>query len=302
MALLLFFLKNNYSQNVYYKIIKDDPKDVVNFSCNLDFFHLDCGFSQIDGSSINLGAWGHAMYKNMGGIDYSFRYGYLTFGKFSSDGKGLGNNLFLQPGVFYIFHKREKNARERLILESYSETYGNKTYIHSKFITVDNHIYKYKALRGGLYFKRGMANFLKESWLSSEGYLTNYVMLGMYGGICFGTTENVVAQTDNYGECGTTLHVRYCFDAFFIPVNNISFTSYSFNPFGGRFLMQILPAVTRKEKRKHGYSGIGRLAYELEIGYRPVDGIYLATTITIPIAKRLKVLGNTSNEPQRTSE
>ncbi|MCX8080778.1 MAG: hypothetical protein N3F09_06020 [Bacteroidia bacterium] len=298
MFLSLAALKLN-SQTITYKIVKDDPKDIANFSCNLDFFQFDVGFGQIDGVSFNLGAWGHVMYKQIGGIDYTLRYGYLTFSTLFGDGKALGKHINAQTGVFYIFHKKEKPSKERVVVQAISEEYEGKTYHYNKSLSIDNYIGKYKALRGGLYFNRGIADVYKKSILSVSGPLSNYFILGLYGGICFGTTKNIGIVSDKIAESGEARHNRFILDILFTPVQN---TGISINPFGGRLVYQMLPAISKKERRKGGYSILSRMALEFECGYRPVDGVFLAFTWSIPIARKLSVLGPTTSEPVRTSE
>jgi len=38
-------MQTSYSQQVNYKVLNDEPKNITNFSCNLDLAHMDVGFN-----------------------------------------------------------------------------------------------------------------------------------------------------------------------------------------------------------------------------------------------------------------
>lgn len=297
LILLCLGFKHYHAQEVNYKINNDEPKNITNFSCNLDLMHFDGGFNQIDGFSINAGLWGSGMFKHRLGVDYTFRYGWLTFGKLAD--KNLKANIYGQAGAFLIFHQKEKATRNKVVLKS-EDTYigGGKTATKVTYIMVPSTAWKYKALRGGLYFKRGVYRIDNDL---SPDELGNFYMLGAYGGICFGKGVKLSIQTDKYGIKGFATHSRVCLDVLITPVHNAPSGVTKLSPLGARFLWQTLPAVVRKEgKRKYNR----RIVVEAEAGYRLADGIFVACTIGIPITRNLSFLGKpqVDESTKRTAE
>lgn len=291
LGLLLFTSK---AQQVNYKIQNDEPKNINNFSCNIDLMHFDGGFNQFDGFSINAGVWGHGMFMHRLGVDYTARYGYFTFGRLSD--KNLKPNIYLQGGAFLIFHQRSKATSNRVVLKSEDLGYvgGGKTATKVTYIMVPSTAWKYKALRGGIYFKRGIYRIEDDI---NPDVLGNFYMLGAYGGICFGKGVKLSVQTDNYGVKGFAVHSRICFDALITPIHNAPSGVTKVIPIGGRFLWQTLPAIVRKDARKK-YNR--RVVVEVEAGYRLADGPYMACSIAIPISRNLNFLGK--QEPDKSTQ
>lgn len=279
------------SVSVNYKVSEDDPKNVPNLSVNIDLAHMDFG-GNIDGASFNCGIWGHALYKHRLGIDYTFRYGWLTFGK-TLGGKDLAANTNVQLGGMLVFAQRTKAKNLKVVLKSTKS--GN--YVTTTSLMVPATLYKYKALRGGLYYKRCMYDLKDVNDIDLEG---NYYTMGAYAGICFGSTAKMKIMTDNYGQKGTSFHIRTSLDVLLTPVNNVPSTLKHKLPIGGRLLIQSMPSIRRKENKRM-YNA--RVSGDVEIGYRMVDGWYLGATVSIPIARNIKALGYEPNESsKRTAE
>lgn len=295
---LAVMILNVKAQQVNYKIQNDEPKNITNFSCNLDLCHMDAGFGQIDGLSFNAGAWGHGMFKHRLGADYMFRYGWLTFGRLSDN--TLKHALHVQAGGFFIFSQNTKNINSRVVLKTEDLGYvgGGKTATRVTYIMVPSTAWKYRALRGGLYFKRSV--YSEENPFGAD-LMGNYYLLGAYGGICFGRGVKLSIQTDNFGVKGFATHSRVCLDVLLTPLSNAPSTIKYQLPIGGRILWQTLPAVVRKEGKKK-YNR--RIVIEAEAGYRMIDGPYVACTMAIPITRNLSFLGKPEVDKNsiRTSE
>ncbi len=295
-SLLIIIISTSISlaQNnrVSYKVTNDEPKNVLNLVYNIDVGYMDVPTANIDGFCVGFGTWGTAMYKNRMGIDHTLRFGYLF------------KNIFFQPGGYFIFHQKEKEKNLAVVMKGEQE--GN--YIKSTYIAVPTHLWKYKALRGGIYFKRGTTADLLDN--SERGPDYRYNLFGLYGGICFGRTEKLAIITDEYGNKGSAGHLRYCFDIIFTPITNsinglrgyddvLYKGRFTKNPLGARFIFQSLPAVTKKEAwDKYNL----RFAIEMELGWRAVDGPYVAFGWSIPMGRYSKKLGSTNSEPVRTAE
>ncbi|MBK6522583.1 MAG: hypothetical protein IPG08_09710 [Sphingobacteriaceae bacterium] len=291
-------ISNLGAQDVNYKTLNDEPKNITNFSCNLDLCHFDGGFNQIDGWSFNLGAWGHGMLKQRLGVDYTFRYGWLTFGKLSD--KTIKPSLNIQAGGFLIFSQNIKQSQNKIVLKTEDLGYvgGGKTATKVTYIMVPSSKWKYRALRAGVYMKRGVYRVDDPNGPDAIG---NFYMLGAYGGICFGKGVKLSIQTDKYGVKGFATHTRICLDALITPIHNAPAGVTKVIPIGGRILIQTLPSVTRKEGKKK-YNR--RMVIEGEAGYRLADGLYIACTIAIPITRNLAILGKPQEDTntKRTAE
>ena len=304
--LFLAFLVNQTvaQEQVQYKIIADEPRKINNFSCNIDLAQMDFGVSNFDGASFNIGVWGHGMFKQKLGVDYTFRYGWLTFGKFSD--KTLKNHLNIQLGGFFIFNQRTKFGSNKVILKSTDGgvTSDGRRITVTTFINVPSGKWKYKAVRGGIYLNRSILS----TQTAGGDVASNYYIFGAYGGICFGSTRRIFIQTDKYGERGVVSHLRVCLDALITPINNVPSAviasgvgKISTSPIGARLLVQALPTLQRKDRKKKYKTA---MTAEVEVGYRMVDGIYFAGTLSIPISRSIKFLRGEEEDQtiKRTTE
>lgn len=283
---------------INYKISYDEPRKINNFSCNIDLAQMDAGFGAIDGISFNTGVWGHLMFKQRLGIDYTFRYGWLTFGRFAW--KDAKKHINAQGGGFFIFHQNKGQRSNKVILKQTTSNQGSKRVTTTEYINVPSQKWRYQALRAGLYFNRGLVGIENPD---GKDNFANYYILGAYGGICFGSSRNLIVQTDKYGEKGVVSHLRVCFDALITPANNVPSTVVkNAIPIGGRILVQALPTLTRKNRHNKKYST--KFTAEVEAGYRMVDGIYVAGTMSIPISRSFKALAcdEESMDVKRTTE
>ncbi len=259
---------------------------------------MDFSISNIEGSSFNIGVWGHGMIKQKFGLDYTFRYGWLTFGKFTNS--TLKNHVNIQAGGFFIFGQRTKMGTNKVILKSTSGgmTRDGRAITITTFINVPSTKWKYKAVRGGLYLNRSMVNIENDI---IPDVMSNYYIFGAYGGICFGSTRRLFIQTDKYGEKGVVSHVRFCFDALITPINNAPSGIKNASPIGGRLLVQALPTLQRKD-RKRKYKTA--MTAEVELGYRMVDGLYFGGSLSIPISRSIKAFMSSEEDQtiKRTTE
>ncbi|GIV37571.1 MAG: hypothetical protein KatS3mg032_1950 [Cyclobacteriaceae bacterium] len=278
-ALLVAARINFAQEEIKFQVTEDDPKNINNFSCNIDFLHLDAGFNNFDGTSINLGVWGHLMYKSKLGADYSIRYGYLTLGKSLGSYGNLASNLNIQLGGNYIL-KQHVSSGNNIVYLKYEESYLHKS-SRVTFINVNSSKWRYTSVRGGLYYKRNLYTIDNQEGEDLSG---NYHLLGLYGGICFGSSAKLLVQTDKFGERGRGYHNRFMVDVLLTPVNNVPENAKALLPIGARVIWQSLPVVSGRKNRKQ-YSQ--RFTTEIEAGYRMLDGLYVGGTIAFSISKTL---------------
>jgi hypothetical protein len=295
--LMLLVLETFSQEQVNYKVVADEPRKINNFSCNIDLAQMDAGFSNIDGLSFNTGVYGHAMYKQKMGIDYTFRYGWLTLGKAAS--KDIKNHLNFQLGGFFILTQRDPITTNKVILKvSGSTNRSGQSVTTTTYLMVPSHKWKYTAVRGGLYFNRGGYRIKNE--LGADNFGNAYIF-GVYGGLCFGTAKQVLIQTDSYGAKGNVGHIRVCLDALITPLSNAPATGLKTLPIGGRLLVQALPTLQKKSRKNKFRTP---MTAEFEVGYRSIAGIYIAGTLSIPISRSIKALASKEEDQtiKRTTE
>jgi hypothetical protein len=206
--------------------------------------------------------------------------------------------LNFQLGGFFIFKQSDPLGTNKVVLSSSKGTnMKGQTVTSVTYLTVPSHKWKYTAVRGGLYFNRGGYRIDNPD---GADFFGNAYIMGAYGGICFGSAKQVLIQTDKYGEKGAISHVRVCLDALITPVTNAP-VGLKTLPIGGRLLVQALPALQRKLRKKKYKSP---MTSEFEVGYRSIAGFYVAGTVSIPISRSIKSLAGSGEDqtPKRTAE
>ena len=296
--LLALLVNKSFAQEqINYKIIENDPRKINNFSVNIDVVHFDFSLGNVEGWNFCYGVWGHAMFKQKLGVDYTLRNAWLTFGRFSD--KTLKNRTNIQLGGFFILNSRIKTAKTIVVLNQ-SKSYKNgKEYLNTLSIDLPNgQKWKYVAVRGGLYLNRSLVSIYNPL---GKDFYSNYYIFGAYGGLCFGTTKRLFIQTDKYGEKANIGHVRLCLDALITPINNAPAGVKNTLPIGGRLLLQTLPTLQRKDSKKKFRT---KFTAEVEVGYRMVDGFYFGGSMAIPISRSIKFLRSEEEDQtiKRTTE
>ena len=295
--LLALLVNQSFAQEqVQYKIIADEPRKVNNFSLNIDAVQFDFSLGNIEGWSFCYGVWGHAMFKQRLGIDYTFRNAWLTFGRLSD--KTLKNRTNIQLGGFFIFNQNVKYRSNTVVLKQTNSVVNGKNVTTTTSIKVPSNKWKYKAVRAGLYLNRSIVSI--DNPLGKNFY-SNYYIFGAYGGLCFGTTKRLFIQTDKYGEKGNIGHVRLCLDALITPINNAAAGVKNTLPIGGRILVQTLPTLQRNDSKKKFRT---KFTAEVEVGYRMVDGLYFGGSMAIPISRSIKAFRSSEEDQtiKRTTE
>lgn len=305
------------AQQVNYKVLKDNPKDVNNLWVYLDLAQMDFGIGNIDGASFNAGIWSTGTFKEKLGGDFIFRYGWLTFGKLGGSGTGdkLKSHLQFELGGFYHLKQTSRTTSTSVILSQKTSTVGDKRYTETRSIKVPANKVSTIGVRGGFLSMRSVygMNDIKENvtgltaWLSFPDRI-NYSMTGVYLGLLSTKTHNVIINTDTDGKALKARRSRVYLDAMILPVSSAKLGGVDYKAaidpgvFGFRVGWQALPVELRKVKgedvKTNGFS------FGVEAGMRPFDGLFITGTWSLCLTrKKLPALGYVLPESERnTSE
>jgi hypothetical protein len=299
------------AQEVNYKILKNDPKDVNNLWVYLDLAQMDVGFKNIDGCSFSLGAWAVADYNKKLGAEAIMRYGWLTFGKSFGGDEGLHAHHQIEIGGFLQLKESNKIKSTQIILSQSSSTQGGREVTTTKYIMVPANKVKQIGVRAGFMSIGGVLGTDQPgSTMSDLGLpdVVNYGMTGIYAGLLSTSTMNILINTDSNGKRGKFKYNRVYLDAMILPIRSTKLNGVDYKnkiesgPLGFRLGWYAMPAETRKMKA-HDVKTRGS-AFQVEAGIRPYDGIYITGTWSIPLIRTKSAkLGYTAPvSEQNTSE
>jgi hypothetical protein len=312
-CLLIAFPLWMNAQQVNYKIMKDNPKDVNNFWLYLDVAQMDGGYKNIEGFSFNLGLWGVADYKERLGAEFIARYGYLTFGKSFGGGEGLRSHYQGEAGVFLNFSVNEKVKNTKVILSQSTSYSGSYKVTTTRYLMVPATRITKMGVRGGITSMGGTfgtSGPSTDETVASAGLpdMINYSMTGIYLGLLNTKVNNVLVNTDTDGKCGNFRYSRVYVDALIFPVRTAGLDGVDYKDkvkpgmIGARLGWYVMPTESRKMK---GYDVKTRgSAFGVEVGIRPFDGIFVTGTWSIALMRKKSAkLGYTVPESEKnTSE
>ncbi len=292
---MTYFLQ---AQNIEYKVIYDSPVKPKT-SVNIDLLQLDAGFSNTDGTSFNLGSYGHYMPDESIGIDYNLKFSWLAFGKsVYSDYPG---NFELNLGAFYRLRSENTVKNTKVVVKAKDiihTTANNESNVSRQYtyITVPANRYKESGVRGGIYRKSGAFNY--SEYKRDRDYLGDTAEMklsstGIYAGLYMSSIKNVFVETNEYGIQYTSIGDDFYADILLVPFNRFSdlqragenVTSYVKEnkgavPLGFRFGWKRYQ-VEKKERTNKRFG----LSYMGETGYKPYQGWFVNGGIGISIIK-----------------
>jgi len=267
------------AQNVNYKVLKDNPADVANFFVNVELLEFELPIKNIKGTSFCLGLNSYANYNNKFGAEIAFRRGYLNLG-------GTARTQF-ELGGFFNFKSKVKVRNQKVVLDSKEWTTNSTTYTETKFIKCPAQNLRSLGVRGGF-----LTN--KEAYEDESGALTGtyrYGWTGVYAGILLTSQMNYRINSDQFGEAGAGFIRRYYADVLIHPFasltdieNDKKATNASIGRLGFRLGLEAMPA----ERRKMGQAPV---YFKIEVGMRPLDGIYMMGSFGVSIKRKLPKLG-----------
>lgn len=290
-----FFSLILIAQDVKYEAIKNDPDNINNLWVNADVAQMDAGFSNFYGLSFNAGVWGLGVINDKIGFDYTLRYGWLSMPSLVGD-KDVRKHSQIELGGFFQFLNKYKDVergiplKDTYVQDKYNSTQLNTATLSIKVPTKRRTIF---AARGGLIIDRGGYSPDDISLLPREAERLNYSRSGVYVGICETRVYNIFIKTENYGNAKTSSYARFYFDAMILPMVKftapVTGTDYSssvaHSNIGWRVGMDYMQPSTKKESHA--------IVAQIQMGMRPIDGIFMTGGISIPIYRNKVSFGKT---------
>ncbi len=280
-----------FSQQIDYKIVKDDAADVSNLVIACDFFHFDVPLQNFEGMSINVGLWGMANYKNKIIPEFAIRQGWFTFGRLAG-GKVVPHNFNLELGGSFILKSSEKIKPTKIVLDRTESTNNNGDVVETtKFIKVPAHRVSLTGIHGGLFVRRSPIAAVEDADGYNIGNMPDYVgfsSTGIYAGLIKFRTANLEISTKQYNTKGGGMLNCLFLDALILPVTTVKREGVSYrdyypkNPIGARGGFRMYVPQPRKQTKGKAKG----MMTQMEIGYRPVDGIYFHGSFAIALASR----------------
>lgn len=280
-----------YGQQVDYKIIKDDAADVSNLVVACDFFQFDVPLQNFEGMAINVGLWGMANYKNKIIPEFAIRQSWFTFGRLAG-GKEVPHNFNLELGSSLVLKSNEKIKAMKIVLDSKESIASNGDRITTtKFIKVPGHIRSYSGIHGGLFFRRSAIRAVEDEAGYNVGNMPDYVgfsTTGIYVGLIKFRTANLEISTKQYDTKGGGMLNCFYLDALILPVSTVKREGISYrdyypkNPVGARAGYRMYVPQPRKQTKGRSKG----MMFQMELGYRPLDGLFYQGGFAIALASR----------------
>lgn len=285
MTLLIAF--GSFAQDVSYKVKKDNPADVCNAFLNLELLHFEAPFGNFSGTSFCIGGNSYVNYHNKFGGEVLFRRGWLNL-------SGVTRYQF-EIGGFYNLRSHTRVRNQKVVLDTKEYTSGDKRITETKFIKCPAQNMRTLGVRAG--FLTNKEAYEDERDVLSPTYA--YRWTGVYAGVLLTSQMNYQINTDTYGEAGTMFIRRYYADVTVHPI--VSLTDKETDQknknakigiLGVRAGVEFMPAERRKLQ--------GPVYIKVEVGARPLDGLYAMGVFGVNFKRRFAGLG--IHEAQREME
>lgn len=235
---------NLKAQSVTYRVTKNDPFDIKNFSCAIDPLWVD-----LNGQNGYAYGWGlradHMMGKTLL-INLDFRQGFGTHG-FDSRNNNTRNYFCFEGGLGLVISHKVRTRNVPIILSSSSHTSGGVTYTTTYSIRggVPAKIRTIIAFRGGVNMMGNSIDYSKnvdDSLLTFKSKNTDnqfsyshradsvkynmtsvssfgaYSSTSIYAGFCFRHIRQLIVDVDGWGIRSNQAYNDFYIDGMFAPV------------------------------------------------------------------------------------
>ncbi len=276
-AIFLAISSENLSAQLTYQQVLSEPAQVQKGYFSLHYFGVDAGFDNTSGASIwSVGA--ETLYPI---TDKLRAEGVFLYSLFSLEKDGPAF-LFSGGAEYTLSSKTKKKKVPVLLAFSYEKDYLNKKEIQTwSSVTLPGDVTRDITARGGLYLRNSAFEYESNGTFFD---VTNIFHAGVYAGI--GLTRKLymhVMDSDGY-KFAYARQVRPFFDLLILPTS-VDVTS------GGNTITvkeslgwrtgltwQMNP-ITKAQNfdRKIGF--FGNLLYRIEFGQRPLEGLFITTSL-----------------------
>lgn len=295
---LLFLCLSATSQSVSYKVVKNDPFDIKNFTLAIDPLFFDMNGE--NGYAVGLGIRSNFLMGKALDINLDVRNGFGTNGYNKADNLENTKNYFYAEGsIGLIFAKKLKTRNVRIVLSSNSYTIGGTTYTNTKYIQggVPADIRRLFSLRIGASRLTNSINFTKaldDSLLRFENESTKntftkkenteglnfknedlfgaYTSSTLFIGLNFKTIRQLLIDVDGWGFRSNEKFGDFFIDVLCSPSlmihdyksnNRNSLTTYKMSYEGGKRIFGWRIGFASRRPKNQGFS------YKFEFGQRP---------------------------------
>lgn len=290
LLLFSFTFSYSFSQQLKYEIVKDDPSlgSIANlyispqFAIEFPFFgRMDAKGDAVDAATLGIGFNVHGIAKEKYFFDAHYHRGTWFTGL-----TGYAAHR-IDVGAAKLFSEKSEQKMMRVNLETKdrgTDLSGRKV-VESKWINLTGTEYKYRSVRGGLYFQSmDFGGAFDEQ--KFRGVSNNY---GVYAGISRGRVVNLEAKVGNYKHSkGVKNYGRLYADVILAP-GGVNLTegdqteSPTNFPFGFRAGWDRYVPST----------GIFAGNWRMEVGYLPgFNGLYAQINLGFTIRSKLLFLNS----------
>lgn len=283
--LVLAFASANLSAQLTYQQVYSNPSDVYTGYAAIHYFGVDAGFGNTSGASI-WSVGGEALYP----INDNLRIEAVgLYSLLSLEKDGLP--FLFNGGAEYKLSSKTKQKKVPVLLAfSYEKDYINNKEIQTwSSVTLPGDVTRELVARGGIYLRNSALEYEENNTFFD---ITNIFHAGVYAGIGYTKKHYMhVMDSDGY-KFAYARQVRPFFDLLVLPTSvdltdtgsNTNTTAEGTLGWRAGLTWQMTP-FTKKENfdRKIGF--FGNLLYRFEIGNRPIEGIYVTTSLAWTIKK-----------------
>lgn len=295
---LSFSLK---AQNIKYEITYDNPDFRPFWNLNLSYLDVDIPFSSLDAINLNGSLWGNVEPVDGIGIDYRFRFSYITMAQFAYKSPPAFRNI--EVGAYYRIAGNTKLRKTPIVLDIDWDADGNQfndeEVFQMKSMAIQAKKRRDYLLRGGYYH---LSSPVTVEDLKDANDLDIFAddlgkasVNGLYAGFGIRTFTNVFVNTNQFGEQfnskGRLIYVDAILggstltDPYEDPVTLVFDEEAAKEAIGSLPLGFRIGINTYQIEKKARTGKKFGMATSYEVGYRPYIGWYLSGGLGITLVK-----------------
>jgi hypothetical protein len=271
-----------------YTQIYDNPEDVIKGHIGVEWYGVDVGFNNIDGSMLFV-AGVNAAYTVSPNlfVNAEARLPLLRFEK-------VGMGFILEGGASFLFNTSSKKQTRRIILGyKESDAGGGKRVATTKYVDLEGMVKRSLILRGGIYLKNTTIVY-NEKGTTLDYDPENLFHKGIYVGI--GRQKQYFSQLERNSDDGKIQHgagtiFRPYLDVMILPAKvDVTVNTFGFGTGAKKNLTGLIGVragfkwyrnpFTRKQNFDHRIPFFGNSVIHFEGGIRPMEGIFVSSGLS----------------------